>query len=181
MMKNYSVVDYVNSVGGRDVESFMYNASKSFEKLFGSVTNNIEIELVFECQRDAIDMYQEVKFNSRYRSLYTVRSSENGISLLVSGKDCLFDYIGSVEPNLLTLSRDLGISFKVNYRQEFSGTVFTGDVIGGELLSRQCIVSVSDVLPELSLGLLNKIGKDANELDLLLTRIIKVKAETILG
>lgn len=181
MMRNYSVLDYVNSVGEKDVERFINKASKSFEKLFGKINNNIEIEIVFENERDAIDMHQEIKFNPRYARLYTVKTGNQRGTLLISGKERLFDYIGSIEPNLLTLSRDCGVNFKVNYRQEFSGTVFSGDVIGGELLSRQCIVSVSDVLPELSLGMLNKIGKDENELDLLLTRIIKVKAQTILG
>ena len=57
---------------------------------------------------------------------------------------------------------------------------FTGKVVNGELLARQCLVEVNDVIPALTLGLLNQIGKTTEEFDLLLTRIIPFKSNTIL-
>ena len=98
---------------------------------------------------------------------------------MVSGQKTLFDYLGSREPNLLTLSRDLNIDFEVKFVQVYSGTAFNGNLVNGELLGRQCLVEVNELVPELSLGLLFQIGNDEQEFELLLTRIIPFQSVLI--
>ena len=182
MKTTYSVLDYTKSLGISNVTQFLKEQESAFKKRFGNVQEGIELELRFDSEAEAINAYQEIRFNRRYSNLYSVKShAYDGKILLVSGKDSLFDYLGCDEPNLLTLSRSLNIDFKVLYRQPYSNTEFKGEVVSGELLARQCIVSVSDVLPELSLGQLSKVGRDETELDLLLTRIVKIPSKTILG
>lgn len=182
MKRSVSIKEFIQEIGIEDVRPLMKNQSRKFEKTFGfKLRKEIEISLYFESNFDRIDVYQELKFNPDFRKLYTVKYDPHNEGVLcVSGQATLFDYLGSREPNLLTLSRLLNVDFKVSYVQPYSNTTFKGEVVNGELLGRQCIVQVNDVLPELSLGLLNQIGKDETELDLLLTRIIPFQSTVIL-
>ena len=181
MKKSYSVKEYVAQEGHQSVERFIKKHSQIFEKRFSKQLNeNIEIELRFSSSIEMMDFYNELKFNRVYSVLYTVREQSNKpLCLIVSGKKTLFEYLGSVEPNLLTIGRNLNIDFKVYFTQSYSGSSFKGSVVNGELLSRQCLVEVNQLLPELTLGLLSQIGKNAHEFDLLLTRIITFPTITI--
>lgn len=182
MRKSYSIQEFVNKRYDGSVEEVLRQNQMLFEKRFNqNLSDTIELEVVFESSYEMTDFYQTLKTSRNYQSLYKVKAHPyQALTLLVSGKETLFDYLGSKEPNLLTLSRNLQIDFKVNYVQSYSGTVFKGSVVNGELLSRHCLVEVSQVLPELTLGLLSQIGKTAHELDLLLTRIIPTKSQIIL-
>lgn len=182
MKRSYSVEAYRTYHGYESIHPFLMEQRHKFERTFGIlVSQSIEIELILHTNTEMIDVYQELRFNPRFSKLYTVKHhpSQN-LTLLVSGQDTLFDYLGSKEPNLLTLSRMLGVDFKVVFVQSFSNTSFKGEVVQGELLGRQCLVAVNNMVPELSLGLLNQIGSDEVELELLLTRIIPFQTETIL-
>lgn len=97
----------------------------------------------------------------------------------MSGSETLFDYFGTREPNLLTVSRVLEIDFKIDYVQAMTSIVFTGEVVRGELLGRHCIIEFSDVLPELSLGGLRYIARDMDQFDALLTRVYCVEGEIL--
>lgn len=182
MKKSYSVQEFVDKKYNASVKEVLKFNAHLFEERFNQkLGDEIELEVVFETSYDMTQFYQEIKTSRNYNTLFKVKTHLfKPLTLLVSGKETLFDYLGSVEPNLLTLSRNLNIDFEVEFVQSFSGTVFKGHVVNGELLSRQCLVEVSDVLPELSLGLLSQIGESAQELDLLLTRIIPAQTQVIL-
>lgn len=182
MMKSYSIDEFVQKKYKKDVSLVLDLFQKKFEKRFNTtVSADITLEVSFNDSLDMTQFYQELKYHRAFSGLYTVEThSHKELTLNVSGKKTLFDYLGSKEPNLLTISRTLNIDFKVRFRQAYSGTDFFGHIISGELLSRQCIVEVSPILPELSLGLLKQIGESAKELDLLLTRIIPVQTISIL-
>lgn len=182
MNRSYSVQEFIDKNYGASVKEVLHHQKTLFiEKFNQKPEKMIELEVIFESSYEMTEFYQEIKTSRNYNTLFKVKTHLfKPLTLLVSGKETLFDYLGSVEPNLLTLSRNLDIDFKVKFVQSYSGTVFKGSVVNGELLSRQCLVEVSDVLPELSLGLLSQIGTSAHELDLLLTRIIPSKAKVIL-
>lgn len=178
----YSVIELIASMKEHSIDVFMKTQKQNFVQRFGIVvSNDVEVTLIFDCAQDAIDCSNELRYNRKYSSMYTSRCDRDSVKRLrVSGAKTLYDYFGSREPNLLTLSRELGISFTIDYRQEYSGLQFNGKVHQGELLSRQCIVEYTDLLPELGLGCLDKIGRSAKEFDALLTRIYRVKSEVIL-
>lgn len=182
MKKTYSILEFVNAYKLESVKEMLKTQKEKFVETFAqNPSSQIEIEICFEDNFEMNEFYNELKYNKRYSSLYTIRSHQyKNKCLVVSGKSSLFDYLGSNEPNLLTLSRNLDINFKVHYIQKYSSTEFKGEVICGELLSRHCLVEVSEVLPELSLGLLNQIGSNQEELDLLLTRIVTIPPTPIL-
>ncbi|NLW15937.1 MAG: hypothetical protein GX038_06755 [Erysipelothrix sp.] len=182
MKKSYSVLEYVQAFSKGTVEGLLAYQQVKFEARFQTqASDNIEIEVYFDSSYEMTDFYNELKYIPAYRALYTVKHHmHKDLCLVVSGKETLFDYLGSREPNLLTVSRNLDIDFKIKFKQKYSGTSFKGSVVNGELLSRQCLVEVNNLLPELSLGMLNQIGKTGEELDLLLTRIITVPTITIL-
>lgn len=182
MKKSYSVNEFAQTHYQQSIEEVLKYYKAAFEARFNQTPDAwIELEVNFETSAEAIAFYQEIKTNRRYQSLYTVQTNPfQHNTLIVSGKETLFDYLGSKEPNLLTLSRVLGIDFSVRFKQKYSSTQFEGQIVNGELLSRQCLVEYNQVLPELSLGLLSQIGKTSEEFDLLLTRILPQKTEIIL-
>lgn len=149
-----------------------------FEQRFGfKMPSDVNVTLEFESSFDAQLFYTEVRHNMKYAEQYTVTTHPYDVTKLrVGGAPTLFDYFGTREPNLLTLSRENNINFKIDYVQEYSNIVFTGEVIEGELLGRHCLVQVSDVLPELSLAGLQYIGRTRSEFETLLTRIFKVES-----
>lgn len=178
--KSYSIKEYLEEKEIRDLKSLFSNYNKKFEERFGiPFQKDIEVSLEFENFMDSNDFYQEIKYNIKYNE-FKVSTTDKSNVLTVSGAQTLFDYFGTVEPNLLTASRDLGIRFEIMFTQNYSATVFTGTVIAGELLSRQCIVEVSDVLPELTLAGLGQIAQSVQEFDLLLTRIYSVEGVNLL-
>lgn len=182
MKRSYSVQAYRTHHGYEAINPFLNEHRQKFERTFGvAVSASTEIELIVKNNEAMIDVYQELRFNPKFSKLYTVKHHPTQeLTLLISGQKTLFDYLGSKEPNLLTLSRLLEIDFEVVYVQNYSNTSFKGEVVQGELLGRQCLVAVNNIVPELSLGLLNQIGSDEVELELLLTRIIPFQTETIL-
>ena len=159
---------------------FQQNDAK-FQDRFGfKMDGNVKVTLEFEDTYDAQTFYTEIKHNPKYAQQYKVETHPYDIcKLMVSGASTLYDYFGTREPNLLTLSRQNHIDFKIDYVQDFSNIVFTGEVIQGELLGRHCLVQVSDVLPELSLAGLKYIGRTRAEFDALLTRIFSVESVSI--
>ncbi|CAM3671154.1 hypothetical protein ERUR111494_06265 [Erysipelothrix urinaevulpis] len=173
--KSYSIKEYINEYNYTNIEGLIkYNQNKFHERFGMEFQDDIDVELNFETFRDANDFYQELKYNSKY-SDFSVFTTHSPNKLIISGAKTLFDYFGTREPNLLTLSRDLGIRFEILFNQDYSGSIFTGSVVSGELLSRQLIIEVSEVLPELSLAGLGQIAKTLSEFDLLLTRIYSVE------
>ena len=178
--KSYSIKEYLQEKEVTDLSSFFKMYNKRFEERFGMpFDQDIEVRLEFANFMDASDFYQELRYNRAYRE-FKVTTTKDPKALLVSGAKTLFDYFGTVEPNLLTVSRDLGIRFEIFYQQTYSAITFTGTVISGELLSRQCIVEVSTVLPELSLAGLGQIARSEKDFDLLLTRIYPIKGVSLL-
>lgn len=182
MRKSYSVKEFAKDKKDLSVQEMLNFYEQQFEKRFlMDVKKYIELEVSFESGLDETSFYQALKTDPIYQKLYTVKTHPlKSYTLIVSGRESLFDFLGSKEPNLLTLSRVLGIDFNVYFKQSFSSTQFKGSVIQGELLSRQCIVEVNQTLPELSLGLLSQIGQTSEELDLLLTRIIPTQTEILI-
>lgn len=183
MKKNHLSLDALIKKEGSITLNQMFETNKEkFKQRFGfEMANEVTIELTFESSFEATLFYQEIKQNPRYSQQYTVKTHPYHVSvLIVSGATTLFDYFGTVEPNLLTLSRQNQIDFKVDYVQPFSNIVFTGEIVQGELLGRHCIVQVSDVLPELSLAGLPLIGSNRAEFDALLTRIFNVESTRLL-
>lgn len=172
MKKGYSVKDLMLAMDGKDLATFMHEQESQFQSRFDvSFKQGVEVELKFTDSIDARDFYQELRFNPVYGLDYSVKTvAYDETRILVKGAPTLFDYFGTREPNLLTLSRDLNLDFDVTFVQEFTGVVFTGKVNHGELLSRQCILEVSDLLPELTLGGLSQIARSEFEFDTLLTR-----------
>lgn len=181
MKKNISTLQAMIPQG-TSIHEFIRTQGKLFDQRFGSIMPEVvEITLIFDSLEDAHEFYNEIKYNSKYQSLYTIRTDRyNPHQLIVSGSATLYDYFGTREPNLLTVSRVFGISFKVDYVQPMSGIVFTGEVVEGELLGRQCIIEVSTVLPELALGGLRYIARDLDQFDSLLTRLYSVEGQRIL-
>lgn len=182
-MKNtYSVQELMESLNYSTLDELLKDQRRDFTKLFGfNPETPIELELKFQSMSEMIDAYNELKFTTKFNTLYKLHHhAYKDFTLVVSGQETLFDYLGSNEPNLLTLSRITGVDFDVYFEQSYTGTQFTGKVVNGELLARQCLVEVNDVIPALTLGLLNQIGKTTEEFDLLLTRIIPFKSNTIL-
>ncbi|MEG0328220.1 MAG: hypothetical protein RR565_09480 [Erysipelothrix sp.] len=182
MNKGYSVKDFAMNLKGNDVTSFINNQSHRFTERFGlSFSDTVQVTLRFEDAHDAQEFYNELRYNQTYSLDYTVTTSRfNACELIVDGAETLYDYFGSREPNLLTVSRDLKLNFEIIYNQEYTGIEFTGMVHRGELLSRQCVVEVASVIPELSLGGLSKIAREASEFDDLLTRCYIVKGTPLL-
>lgn len=173
MTQGYSLKELVNAMKGQNINTFIDRQNVQFTERFGiEFEKSVSVILEFENSYDAQDFYHEVKFNRDYAFEYTVKSLPNDSSkLCVSGAPTLYDYFGSREPNLLTVSRDLGISFNIEFVQDYSGTRFTGSVNRGELLSRQCIIEMSTTIPELALGGLVQIGTTDQDFEDLLTRI----------
>ncbi|HZJ87251.1 MAG TPA: hypothetical protein VFC75_03410 [Erysipelothrix sp.] len=182
MRKSYSVKEFAQDNYKLSVGELLDVYEAKFSARFSNTMKTyIELEIKFENSYDETSFYQALSTDPMYTKLYTVKTHPiKNKTLIVSGKESLFDFLGSKEPNLLTLSRNLGIDFNVSFTQSYSSTSFTGSVINGELLSRQCIVEYNEVLPELSLGLLFQIGKTSEELDLLLTRIIPTQTEVLI-
>lgn len=167
---------------GTSIQEFIKNQAQQFDRRFGSImSGDVEVTLIFKSIEDAHEFYNEIRYNKIYHNLYTAKTDRfNPLQLHVTGSETLFDYFGTREPNLLTVSRVTGISFKVDYVQSMSGIVFTGEVIEGELLGRHCIIEVSDILPELALGGLRYIARDFDQFDALLTRLYTVNGQRIL-
>lgn len=181
MKKGYNLKDLMISMKGNNVSSFINDQALRFTERFGLAFEEcVSVTLKFESSQDANDFYNELKFNSHYAKDYTVTTSNRGsYYLTVTGAETLYDYFGSTEPNLLTVSRDLGLNFEIYFTQTYTGTEFTGAVHRGELLSRQCIVEVSNIIPELTLGGLHQIARDEAEFNDLLTRCYLVEGQTI--
>lgn len=152
-----------------------------FQARFGfKMSDHVEVTLEFEDHWDAQTFYTEIKHNPKYAQQYQVITHPYDVcKLMVSGAPTLFDYFGTREPNLLTLSRQNRIDFKIDFRQEFTNIVFTGEVVQGELLGRHCIVQVAQALPELTLAGMKYIGRSKAEFDSLLTRIFRVESDVI--
>ena len=181
MTKGYSIKELMQAYDVKDLDELMNRFSFKFKERFGlEYYEEIEVKLIFKNQDDLNDFYNEIRFNRKYDD-YTVKTSPNNHrELFVSGEKTLFDYFGTYEPNLLTASRELQINFDIEFIQRYSGSIFTGSVMQGELLSRQCIIEMSEVLPELSLAGLYQFASKEEEFDLLLTRVFQVKGEVIL-
>lgn len=179
--KSYSMKEWIMSHEIEKFDQYLMTLRKRFEYKFDvEFAEEIEVKLIFEDEYSTQLFYNELRLNKLSYGHYQVRSTEDVNSLYVSGARTLFDFFGHKEPNLLTASRDLGVSFDILYRQKYTGIEFTGTVIAGELLSRHCVVEYSDVLPELSLGGLHQIGGSPKEFELLLTRIYPVQERIIL-
>lgn len=181
MKKGFNLKDLMIAMKGNDVSSFINDQALRFTERFGlSFEDCVSVTLKFDSHEDAQDFYNELKFNAFYSNDYSVASSDCGAHYLtVSGAETLYDYFGSNEPNLLTVSRDLDLNFEISFIQTYTGTEFTGAVHRGELLSRQCIVEVSDMLPEFTLGGLCQIARSESEFNDLLTRCYIVEGQTI--
>ncbi|AMC94271.1 hypothetical protein AOC36_09855 [Erysipelothrix larvae] len=179
---SYSIKEFTQEMQMDDIQELMRQSKLQFTKRFGlEFSKDISVTLVFETSYDANDFYNEIRFNKAYSMLYRVAfNTSKANSLIVSGQATLFDYFGTNEPNLLTASRDLGLQFTIDFVQDYTGSTFKGSVMNGELLARQCIVEVSSVLPELTLGGLCQIAGSFEEFDLLLTRIYTVRSEALL-
>ena len=177
MTKGYSIYELMLKMKGNDITTFIKDQNTQFLERFGcAFAETVAVTLTFETAHDAYAFYNELKFNRTYSLDYSVRTdAHNACKLVVDGAQALFDYFGSREPNLLTLSRNLQLDFTIEFIQKYTATTFTGSVRNGELLSRQCIVEVSAVLPELSLGGIHQIGRNQDEFDDLLTRCYIVK------
>ncbi len=176
-----SLDGFVDAVGSHSLVHLMSDYGLRFEKRFGfEMHDQVEVELLFENVYDAQDFYLEVKHNKDYASQYKVRTCmKDSKVIFVSGAKTLFDYFGTKEPNLLTISRNHECNFKINYVQQYSGTLFTGEVIQGELLGRHCLVEVSTLIPELSLAGLKFIASTRKEFESLLTRVSCVESVVI--
>lgn len=172
MNKTYSITEVLQLFGKENLNQLINDQKQQFKARFKlEASNTLEVEIAFLDTYDTNAFYQEIKFNPAYQALYAVRYHNfKPNTLIVSGGTTLFDYFGSREPNLLTLSRDLKVQLKIEYIQPYTGVQFFGEVIYGELLSRHCIVEVSALIPELGLGCLHQIGSSIEEFDLLLTR-----------
>lgn len=181
MKQGYSIYELMIKMKGNDITSFINNQNNRFTERFGcTFDETVKVTLVFETAYDAYAFYNDLKFNRTYNLDFKVRTDkEDSRKLHVDGAETLFDYFGSREPNLLTLSRNLNISFSIEFIQKYTGTKFIGNVQQGELLSRQCIIEISNILPELSLGGMIQIGRNQDEFDDLLTRCYIVEGKGI--
>lgn len=181
MTKGLTIANLVHSMKGHDITTFIRDQHYQFTERFGlNYDEPVMVTLKFESQQDAHDFYNEIRMNPTYAQEYTVTSHPfHELSLCVTGQATLYDYFGSREPNLLTISRDLDLRFEIEFVQSYSKTTFTGSVNHGELLSRQCLIEVSDVLPELTLGGLVQIGRSEREFEDLLTRCYIVKGMSL--
>lgn len=178
---NYSIVELMKEMKVIHLEELLSRNELGFINKFGMVhTDKIEVRLIMESENKAHQVYNEVKYNPKYSSKYSVRTdSASTQSLYVSGSSTLFDYFGTKEPNILTLSRELGMIFKIEYQQEYSGIIFNGEVMYGELLARNTHIEVNMDLPELTLGGLRKIAHKIEEFDILLTRFYNYQTQVI--
>lgn len=181
MTKGYSMYELMNIMKGNDITTFINDQNHRFLERFGcTFDETVSVTLTFDNGYDAYEFYNDLKFNKTYNLDYHVRTDANDAKKLhVDGADTLFDYFGSREPNLLTLSRNLNINFSIEFIQKYTGTKFAGYVQSGELLSRQCIIEVSTMIPEFTLGGLIQIGRNQDEFDDLLTRCYFVKGQAI--
>lgn len=181
MTRGYSTFELMNIMKGKDIHSFINNLNDKFTERFGlSFDETVSVELTFSSGSEAFDFYNELKFNKTYNLDYTVKTNPyDSRKLTVDGAETLFDYFGSREPNLLTLSRNLNIGFSIEFVQKFTGTTFSGNVQNGELLSRQCVIEVNNIIPEFTLGGLVQIGRTHDEFDDLLTRCYVIKGQRI--
>lgn len=179
--RGYSIEEFVKVLDYKNLDALIHAQSEQFMRRFGTKFGTMTtVSLVFQSSYDATEFYQEVKFSPDYKAMYDVTLHPyKKHCVVVTGQATLFDYFGSNEPNLLTVSRDLKIRFTIDFVQDYTGTAFKGEVVNGELLARQCIVEVSSILPELTLGGLGQIANTLEEFDLLLTRFYPVKAEVI--
>lgn len=177
MTKGYSIYELMLKMKGNDITTFIKDQNTQFLERFGcAFDETVAVTLEFATAHDAYAFYNELKFNRDYNQEYTVRTNAHDArKLVVDGAQALFDYFGSREPNLLTLSRNLKVDFTIEFVQKYTATTFTGSVRSGELLSRQCIIEVSALLPELTLGGIHQIGRNQDEFDDLLTRCYIVK------
>lgn len=177
MTQGYTLQELMQEMKGNTITQFISDQHGRFQERFGmNYDETVSVTLKFQNEKDSIDFYNEIKYNTHYNKDYTVSTViSDPRQLVVMGAETLYDYFGSREPNLLTISRDYGIAFDIEFIQQFSGTVFTGSVNRGELLSRQCIIEVSNVLPELALGGLVQIGRNDRDFNDLLTRCYIVK------
>lgn len=156
---------------------FRKNEIKFKERFGFDLDLDVKVTLEFDSYEDARIFYSEVKYSQKYYEQYNVQTHPyDTTKVIISGAETLFDYFGTREPNLLTLSREQGINFKIDYLQEFSNIIFTGEVIQGELLGRHCLVEVSDLLPEIAIAGMHYIARTHSEFEALLTRIFKVES-----
>lgn len=181
MKQGYSIYELMIKMKGNDITSFINDQATRFTERFGcSFEETVGVELIFETAYDAYEFYNDLKFNRKYNLDFKVYTDKmDARRLHVDGAQTLFDYFGSREPNLLTLSRNLGVNFTIEFVQKYTGTKFVGNVQHGELLSRQCVIEISNILPEFSLGGIGQIGRNQDEFDDLLTRCYIVEGKGI--
>lgn len=179
--QRFTIPELMARMKGTSVHHFIEDQHYRFTERFGlNYDETVKVKLIFEKQADASDFYNELRFNSAYSKQYTVKTDALDAKVLyVEGAETLFDYFGTREPNLLTLSRSLDLAYKIEFLQQYSAIIFTGEVCYGELLGRHCLIEVSEMLPELSLGGLHQIARTSEEFELLLTRVYLIKEEML--
>lgn len=180
--KILSINDLLDTLNIKDLQELSQIAKRRFQKRFENrLEEEVKVELIFTDYEAMFIAYNELRYNPDYNRQYKVSTDPHASRLYVYGAKTLFDYFGTREPNLLTLSRNNKLKFKVEYLQEYSGIIFNGEVHYGELLGRNCLIELSFALPELALAGIAKIGHNSDELNTLLTRIYLCESEVIVA
>lgn len=153
----------------------------TFQKFFKtSMVLNEEVTLVFETKQDAINFYMDCHYGKQILKnvgVYYDLSNEN--QLILRPVLNVIGLIDSRQPGLVEVSKNLSINFKLEYTQAFTNNTLSLYIHQGQILNPECHVYISDTLPYLSLGRLNKIIRNEYDFRRLNTTLHVVESESI--
>ncbi len=153
----------------------------TFQKFFKtSMVLNEEVTLVFETKQDAINFYMDCHYGKQILKnvgVYYDLSNEN--QLILRPVLNVIGLIDSRQPGLVEVSKTLAINFKLEYTQAFTNNTLSLYIHQGQILNPECHVYISDTLPYLSLGRLNKIIRNEYDFRRLNTTLHVVESESI--
>lgn len=153
----------------------------TFQKFFKtSMVLNEEVTLVFETKQDAINFYMDCHYGKQILKnvgVYYDLLNEN--QLILRPVLNVIGLIDSRQPGLVEVSKNLSINFKLEYTQAFTNNTLSLYIHQGQILNPECHVYISDTLPYLSLGRLNKIIRNEYDFRRLNTTLHVVESESI--
>ena len=153
----------------------------TFQKFFKtSMVLNEEVTLVFETKQDAINFYMDCHYGKQILKnvgVYYDLSNEN--QLILRPVLNVIGLIDSRQPGLVEVSKTLAINSKLEYTQAFTNNTLSLYIHQGQILNPECHVYISDTLPYLSLGRLNKIIRNEYDFRRLNTTLHVVESESI--
>ncbi len=164
-----------------DLSELISLQHSTYQKFFQSaMVLNEEVTLVFETKQDAINFYMDCHYGKQIlRNVGVYYDLYNENQLILRPVLNVIGLIDSRQPGLVEISKHLDINFKLEYNQAFTNNTLSLYIHQGQIVNPECHVYISDTLPYLSLGRLNKIIRNEYDFKRLNTTLHVVESEAI--